>query len=181
MNNSIVQLLTSQKLNSAPTSNANRNVREAYDRWVKANEKARVYILVSMSDVLAKKHKSLAMVKEIMDSLREMFGQPSWSLRHEAIKNIYTKQMKEGTSTIEHVLDMMMHFNIVEVNGGPINEEVEANVATTEKELVRGSSYKTRVGTLNMKNKRKRKTPKNSEGKKVAKGKCYHCNETIIG
>ncbi|KAA0067934.1 Glutaredoxin active site-containing protein [Cucumis melo var. makuwa] len=118
-----------------------------------------------------------------MDSLREMFGEPSWSLRHEAIKYIYTKQIKEGIFVREHVLDMMMHFNIAEVNGGPINEanqrfynltmgkgkEVETNVATTEKELVGGSSSKTRVGTLNMKKKRKGKTPKNSEGKKVAK------------
>ncbi|TYK27112.1 gag/pol protein [Cucumis melo var. makuwa] len=180
-----------------------------------------------MSDVLAKKYEFLATTKEIMDSLREMFGQPSWSLRHEAIKYIYTKQMKEGTSVREHVLDMMMHFNIVEVNSGPINEanqvsfilqslpknfvllqtnaslnkieftlttllnelqrfqnltmgkgkEVEANVATTEKELLGGSSFKTRVRTLNMKKKRKGKSPKNSEEKKVVKGKCYHCNK----
>ncbi|KAA0037250.1 retrovirus-related pol polyprotein from transposon tnt 1-94 [Cucumis melo var. makuwa] len=51
-----------------------------------------------------------------------MFGQPEWSLRHEAIKYIYTKRMKEGTSVREHVLDMMMHFNISEVNGGAIDE-----------------------------------------------------------
>ena len=56
-------------------------------------------------------------------------------------------------------------------------KEVEANVATIEKKLVGGLSSKTRVGTLNMKKKKKGKTPKNSEGKKVAKGKCYHCNE----
>ena len=71
---------------------------------------------------MAKKHESLATAKENMDSLREMFGQSSWSLRHEEFKYIYTKQMKEGTSIREHVLDMMMHFNIVEVNDGPINE-----------------------------------------------------------
>ncbi|KAA0042462.1 gag/pol protein [Cucumis melo var. makuwa] len=51
-----------------------------------------------------------------------MFGQPEWSLRHEAIKYIYTKRMKEGTFVREHVLDMMMHFNITEVNGGAIDE-----------------------------------------------------------
>ncbi|KAA0032130.1 gag/pol protein [Cucumis melo var. makuwa] len=180
-----------------------------------------------MSDVLAKKHESLAMAKEIMDSLREMFGQPSWSLRHEAIKYIYTKQMKEGTSVREHVVDMIVHFNIAKVNGSPINEanqvsfilkslsksfvpfqtnvslskieftlttllnelqrfqnltigkgkEVEANVATIEKKLLRGSSSKSRVGPSLMKNKRKGKTPKNSKGKKVAKGKYYHYNE----
>ena len=75
-----------------------------------------------MFDNLANKHESLAMTKEIMDSLKEMFGQPKWSLRHEAVKYIYTKRMKEGTSVREHVLDMMMHFNIAEVNGGPIED-----------------------------------------------------------
>ncbi|KAA0062648.1 gag/pol protein [Cucumis melo var. makuwa] len=30
--------------------------------------------------------------------------------------------MKEETSVREHVLDMMMHFNIAEVNGGAIDE-----------------------------------------------------------
>ena len=58
----------------ALASKANLNVWEAYDRWVKANEKACVYIIANMSDVLAKKHQSLAMAKEIIDSLREMFG-----------------------------------------------------------------------------------------------------------
>ena len=57
-----------------------------------------------------------------MDSLREMFEQPSYSLRDEVIKHIYTKRMKEGAFIREHVLDMMMHFNIVEVNGEPIDE-----------------------------------------------------------
>ncbi|TYK22617.1 gag/pol protein [Cucumis melo var. makuwa] len=67
-----------------------------------------------MSDVLVKKHESLATAKEILDSLREMFGQPSWSLRHKAIKYIYTKKMKKETSVREHELYMMMHFNIAE-------------------------------------------------------------------
>ncbi|TYK19580.1 gag/pol protein [Cucumis melo var. makuwa] len=151
MNSSIVQLLAFEKLNGdnyaawksnlntilvvndlkfvlteecpqTSTSNANRASRKAYDRWIKANEKARVYILASMSDVLEKKHGSLATAKEIMDSLKGMFGQPEWYLRHEAFKYIYTKRMKEGISIREHVLDMMMHFNIAEVNGGAIDE-----------------------------------------------------------
>ncbi|XP_050944031.1 uncharacterized protein LOC127150371 [Cucumis melo] len=99
MNSPIVQLLASEKLNDnnyaawksnlnmilvddlrfvltkecpqTPASNANRTNREAYDRWIKANEKACVCILASMSDVLKKKHESLAMAKEITNSLRE--------------------------------------------------------------------------------------------------------------
>ncbi|KAA0054281.1 gag/pol protein [Cucumis melo var. makuwa] len=156
MNSSIVQLLAFEKLNGdnyaawksnlntklmvddlrfvlteecpqTPASNANRTSRKAYDRWIKANEKAHVYIFASMSDVLAKRHESLATTKEIMDSLKGMFGQPEWSLRHEAIKYIYTKRMKEETSVREHVLDMMMHFNIAEVNGGAIDEAISVS------------------------------------------------------
>ena len=78
------------------TSNANQTSRKAYDRWVKANEKVYVYILASMTDVLAKKHESLATAKEIMDALKAMFGQLGWSLRHKAIKYIYTKRRRRG-------------------------------------------------------------------------------------
>ncbi|KAA0067110.1 gag/pol protein [Cucumis melo var. makuwa] len=35
--------------------------------------------------------------------------------------------MKEGTSVREHVLHMMMHFNIAEVNGGAIDEANQVN------------------------------------------------------
>ncbi|TYK03131.1 gag/pol protein [Cucumis melo var. makuwa] len=92
-----------------------------------------------------------------------MFGQQEWSLRHEAIKYIYTKRMKEGTSVREHVLDMMMHFNIAEVNGGAIDEanqhfknltkgkgkEVEANVATTKRKFKRGSPLNLKLDPQN--------------------------------
>ena len=43
-----------------------------------------------MTDVLAKKHESLATTKEIIDALKAMFGQPEWSLKHGVIKYIYT-------------------------------------------------------------------------------------------
>ncbi|TYK19820.1 gag/pol protein [Cucumis melo var. makuwa] len=100
-----------------------------------------------MSDVLAKKHESLATAKEIMDALREMFGQPEWSLRHEAIKYIYTKCMKEGTSVREHVLDMMMHFNIAKVNGDVIDETNQEN--SSWKRLSEGE-ITLKVGTREM-------------------------------
>ncbi|KAA0061926.1 gag/pol protein [Cucumis melo var. makuwa] len=97
-----------------------------------------------MTDVLVKKHESLATAQEIMDALKAMFGQPEWSLIHEAIKYISTKHMKEGTSVREHVLDMMMHVNIVEVNGGAIDE------ANQEIVLGKGFEITLKVGTEEM-------------------------------
>ncbi|KAA0067925.1 gag/pol protein [Cucumis melo var. makuwa] len=48
-------------------------------------------------------------------------------------------------------------------------KKVEANFATTKKEFIIGSSFKTKAGPSQMKKKGKGKTPKNSKGKKVAK------------
>ncbi|XP_038887089.1 uncharacterized protein LOC120077266 [Benincasa hispida] len=59
-----------------PTVEAFENVHDAYDRRVKANEKAWEYILARLSEILAKKHETMVIAHEIMDSLREMLGQP---------------------------------------------------------------------------------------------------------
>ncbi|XP_038895830.1 uncharacterized protein LOC120083997 [Benincasa hispida] len=107
----------------SPGLNANRTVRDAYDRWVKANEKARVYILASISDVLSKKHERLAITREIMDSLQGLFGKSSTSAMHDTIKFVYNFIMKEGTSIKEHVLNMMVDFDVAELNGVVMNEK----------------------------------------------------------
>ncbi|TYK18558.1 gag/pol protein [Cucumis melo var. makuwa] len=39
-----------------PTQNAFQSVRDAYDCWTKANDKAWIYTLASLSDILSKKH-----------------------------------------------------------------------------------------------------------------------------
>ncbi|XP_022154837.1 uncharacterized protein LOC111022000 [Momordica charantia] len=106
----------------APAPNATMAVRNAYDRWIKANDKAKVYILSSISDVLAKKHEDTVTAKEIMDSLQSMFGQPSSQARHEALKFVYNSRMKKGSSVREHVLNLMVHFNVAESNAAVIYE-----------------------------------------------------------
>ncbi|XP_038902401.1 uncharacterized protein LOC120089040 [Benincasa hispida] len=157
MSNSIIQLLTSDKFNGESYSNwksnlntilvvddlrfvlteecppipsltKNRSVQDAYDRWVRANEKARAYILESISDVLNKKYETMLIACEIMASLQEMFGQPSSSVRNEAIKYVYNSQMKDGTNVKEHVLDMMVHLNVAEAHGATIDETSQVSM-----------------------------------------------------
>ncbi|XP_038875084.1 uncharacterized protein LOC120067613 [Benincasa hispida] len=151
MSNSILQLLASDKFNGEgysnwksnintilvvvdlrfvlmkechliPNTTANRNVRDIYDQWVMANEKSRAYILASIFDVLNKKYEVMPTTCEIMVSLQEMFGQPSSSVRHEAIKYVYSTHIKVGTNVREHVLNMMVHFNIVAAHRAMIDE-----------------------------------------------------------
>ncbi|KAA0062925.1 gag/pol protein [Cucumis melo var. makuwa] len=67
-----------------PTKYASQSEWDAFDRWTKVNDKARLYILASMSDILSKKHEIMVTARQIIDSLREMFGQPSIQIKQEA-------------------------------------------------------------------------------------------------
>ncbi|XP_038874884.1 uncharacterized protein LOC120067387 [Benincasa hispida] len=157
MSNTIIQLLASEKFNGegyskwksnintilvvddlrfvltkecllVPSSTATQNVRDVYDTWVKANEKSRAYILASVSNVLNKKHEVMPTTRKIMASLQEIFEQPLSSIRHEAIKYVYVTHMKDGTNVREYVLDMMVHFNIVEAHGAMIDETCQVSM-----------------------------------------------------
>ena len=81
-----------------PARNAGQAVRDTYQKWVAANEKARCYLPAGMSEVLAAKHEPMALASQMMESLQGMFGQPSERQRHEAMVSAMTARMKEGTS-----------------------------------------------------------------------------------
>ncbi|XP_062114305.1 uncharacterized protein LOC133825366 [Humulus lupulus] len=60
-----------------PAATAPKNVQDKYDAWIQFNNKAKCYMLVSMNDVLRRKHETLEIVFDLMDSLQAMFGQQS--------------------------------------------------------------------------------------------------------
>ncbi|TYK00843.1 gag/pol protein [Cucumis melo var. makuwa] len=109
-----------------PTQNASESIRDAYNRRTKANDKACLYILASMSDILSKKHEIMVTARQIMDSHKELFRQPSIQIKQEAIKYVYNAHMKEGQSVREHCLDMIVNFNVAEMNGAVIDEKSQS-------------------------------------------------------
>ncbi|KAA0067441.1 gag/pol protein [Cucumis melo var. makuwa] len=149
-----------------PTQNASQSIRDAYNRWTKANDKAHLYILASISDILSKKHEIVVTAHQIMDSLNKMFGQPSIQIKQEAIKYLYNARMKEGESVREHVLIMIVNFNVAKMNGA-----IEYNMTTLLKELQTFQSLKgQKEGEANVANS-KRFTPSSSGSKKIQKKK----------
>ncbi|EXB60448.1 hypothetical protein L484_014901 [Morus notabilis] len=105
-----------------PAANASKIGRESYDRWIKANNKAKCFMLASMSDVLRKKHKEIETAYEIMESLKVMFGAPSEKARLDAIRAFMNDKMKKGSSVKAHVLNMIDHLYDAELNGARIDE-----------------------------------------------------------
>ena len=110
-----------------PAANATRSVREPYERWIQANNKARAYMLASMSDVLRLKHKMMETAIEIMDSLQNMFGKQSEQSCHEATRNMNAK-MSKGTPVRDHVLNMANYINEAELHGAIIDERTQVSI-----------------------------------------------------
>ena len=65
--------------------------------------------------------------RQIKDSLREMFGQPSIQIKQEAIKYVYNARMKKGQSVREHVLDIIVNFNVAEMNEEIFDEKSQVS------------------------------------------------------
>ena len=60
-----------------PDSDSSKEEIENYQKWKKADEMARCYILASMSNVLQHQHERMLTTYDIMFNLKEIFGDQS--------------------------------------------------------------------------------------------------------
>ncbi|KAH9743690.1 hypothetical protein KPL70_003387 [Citrus sinensis] len=113
---------SSKQRAQVPADDAHRNQRRLYEKWQKANEMGKCYILASISNILQTKHQNLETATEIMDSLQQMFGQSTRSARQAALKGIMNSKMGKGTRVRDHVLKMMDYLNEAEIQGAQIDD-----------------------------------------------------------
>ncbi|XP_024021616.1 uncharacterized protein LOC112091665 [Morus notabilis] len=125
-----------EKCPQEPVANASKAVREPYDRWIKANNKAKCYMSASMSDVLRKKHKEMETAYDIMESPEVLFGAPSKKARLDVVRAFMSDKMKSGTSVKAHVLNMIEHLHEAEVNGVRIDEATQVDIILKSRSLV---------------------------------------------
>ncbi|KAH9752503.1 Integrase catalytic domain-containing protein [Citrus sinensis] len=137
-----------------PADDAHRNQRRLYEKWKKANEMAKCYILASISNILQTKHQNLETATEIMDSLQQMFGQSTHSARQAALKGIMNSKMGKGTR---------VQIYRAEKSLGSIN--------ITEKSSSSGPKPKGK----GKKKAGKKKPSTKQDGK--PKGKCFKCGQ----
>jgi hypothetical protein len=114
-----------------PLANAARTVREAYERWVKANDRACAFLIAGMVEVLATKHQNMPTARQIIKSLQGMFTQPSEQMWDEAIRSTMLARMREDSSIREYVLKMMNYFNIAQTHEGAIDERSQVSMILT--------------------------------------------------
>nr|XP_016497172.1 PREDICTED: uncharacterized protein LOC107816019 [Nicotiana tabacum] len=108
--------------------NATDNQLKAYDKWVKADEMARCYILASMENVLQYQHQSMGSSYDMLENLKEMFGEQNRAAKQTAMKALLNTKMAEGSSVRDHVLKMMSRLNELEVFGAVIDKESQVEM-----------------------------------------------------
>ncbi|KAH0764750.1 hypothetical protein KY285_000621 [Solanum tuberosum] len=101
---------------------------QAYDKWVKADEMARCYILASMANVLQHQHQSMTSAYDMLASLKEMFGEQNRAAKQTAMEALLTTTRAEGSYVREHVLKLMNYLNELEILGAEIDKESQVEM-----------------------------------------------------
>ncbi|XP_018626862.2 uncharacterized protein [Nicotiana tomentosiformis] len=84
---------------------------------------ARCYILASMANVWQHQHQSMGFAYDMLESLKEMFGEKNRTAKKTSMKALLNTKMAEGSSVRDHVLKMMSLLNELEVLGVVIDKE----------------------------------------------------------
>ncbi|XP_059650724.1 uncharacterized protein LOC132296550 [Cornus florida] len=111
-----------------PDPDDSQELKEMYEKWQKADEMAKCYILASMSNVLQHQHQSFVTTRDILLNLKEMFGEQSRAARQVAMKQIMNARLPEGTPVGEHLLKIISYFNELEVLGADIDGETQVDI-----------------------------------------------------
>ncbi|XP_016454394.2 uncharacterized protein LOC107778622 [Nicotiana tabacum] len=89
---------------------------------------ARCYILASMENVLQHQHQSMWSAYDMLESLKEMFGEQNCAAKKTTMKALLNTKMAEGSSIRDHVLKMMGILNELEVLGVVIHNESQVEM-----------------------------------------------------
>nr|XP_016456482.1 PREDICTED: uncharacterized protein LOC107780447 [Nicotiana tabacum] len=89
---------------------------------------ARCYILASMSNVLQYQHQSMEPAYDILENLKEMFGDQNRAAKQTAMKALLNTKIVEGSSVRDYVLKMMSLLNKLEVLRANIDKDTQVEM-----------------------------------------------------
>ncbi|KAM6593468.1 hypothetical protein CsatA_001171 [Cannabis sativa] len=89
-----------------PSDNATKAVKEKFERWHNANNKARYFML----DTLKTRFANTVTAAEIMTQLTELFGMASIQSRFDATKKFINARMEPHQNVRDHLLQMANYF-----------------------------------------------------------------------
>ncbi|XP_075103708.1 uncharacterized protein LOC142178278 [Nicotiana tabacum] len=111
-----------------PDEDASDDQVKACDKWVKADEMSLCYILASMANDLQHQHQSMGSAYDMLENLKQMFGEQNRVAKQTAMKALLNTKMAEGSSVRDHVLKMMGPLNELEVLRAVIDKESQVEM-----------------------------------------------------
>ncbi|XP_062115922.1 uncharacterized protein LOC133830038 [Humulus lupulus] len=111
-----------------PGDLSSKESREKYKRWLTANNKAKVHMLASMSDMLRTKLEDVKTAYKMMEQLQEMFEHKFGQDRFEATKKYANARMAPGMHVRDHFITMMNYFQEPELHGDTINDQTQVGL-----------------------------------------------------
>ena len=111
-----------------PGPDSSAEDKEKFEKWVKANDMAKCYILASVSNVIQHQHQFYTVASDILFSIKEMFGSQGRLERQKAMQEFLRTKMTVGTSVQEHLLKMFDHLNALEILGAEIDAESQVDM-----------------------------------------------------
>ncbi|KAM6596194.1 hypothetical protein CsatA_006718 [Cannabis sativa] len=111
-----------------PGDNASKAVKEKYERWQKANDKALYFMLSSMVDTLKTRFSKTEKAAEVMTKLNELFGKASLQSRFDATKKYINARMEPNQNVRDHVLLMSSYFQEAQNHGAEMDSATQVSL-----------------------------------------------------
>nr|XP_009619740.1 uncharacterized protein LOC104111693 [Nicotiana tomentosiformis] len=81
-----------------------------------------------MANILQHQHRSMGSAYDMLESLKEMFGEQNRAAKQTTMKALLNTKITEGSSVRDHVLKMMGLLNELEVLGAVIDKEYQVDM-----------------------------------------------------
>ncbi|XP_062103867.1 uncharacterized protein LOC133814985 [Humulus lupulus] len=95
---------------------APKSVHDKYEHWQMNNNKAKVYMMASMSDTLTTKLEDVKTTHDIVEQLQELFGHKSGQAHSEATKKYANSRMALTMHVRDHFIKMTNYFHEIELH-----------------------------------------------------------------
>ncbi|XP_062089329.1 uncharacterized protein LOC133795884 [Humulus lupulus] len=104
------KFVMTEEFPEVPTEGAPNSVCDKYECWQTAQNKARAYMLASMSDSLKTKLEDVETAYDIMEQLQEMFGHKSGQACFEATRKYANARVAPTMHVRDHFIKMTNYF-----------------------------------------------------------------------
>ena len=96
----------------------------ALEKWMDEDNKAKYYILASMSNDLQQQHEDMRTTREMLVHLQELYGEHSHTARFEISRRLFRVKMCDGQAINDHCLTMIKDIEVLQKLGMNMDKEL---------------------------------------------------------